>query len=332
MLNWVKKLVDGNKSGKSNKTARLSLENLEDRSVPSVTTVTVNHPTAAAGHAYANVNGSLFSGSGPNYRDVEQGAEGDCWVMSSLAEVADRNPNAIRNMFTDAGTGVENGTMVHLYNVRLFNSAGVAKYYQVDTELPSGGNYYDHIPADGALWAALAEKAFAQANGSSYDALNGGDPKNALKAITGKSAVSLTLPESTNPFFNAIDSAIDYAAIRTAWNAGEYVVLATSSRPSSSNLVGDHAYALVSFNTSSSQPFQLYNPWGANSSGWALGKYNGHQVYGLFTANAAFIAQNFNGQSNTVGAMADVNDNTSSPHGVADIVVAMEHKRERHGS
>jgi hypothetical protein len=36
-------------------------------------------------------------------------------------------------------------------------------------------------------------------------------------------------------------------------------------------------------------PFEMFNPWGTNSSGWAPGG----QVYGLFNANAAFMSQNF---------------------------------------
>src|SRR5439155_16229432 len=122
----------------------------------------------------------------------------DCWVLASLAEVAARNPQDIRNMFTAAGTTVENGAVVNLYAVRFFNSAGVAKYVTVDTELPSGGNYYDRV-SNGVLWVALAEKAYAQATGAgiitspqagsdAYSALDGGDPRWPLQAITGKAA------------------------------------------------------------------------------------------------------------------------------------------------
>ena len=128
------------------------------------------------------------------------------------------------NMFTAAGTTVENGATVSLYKVRFFNSAGVAEYVTVDTELPSGGGYYDH-PANGVLWVALAEKAYAEANGAgivttgnvgsdSYDALNGGDPAWALQAITGKSAS---------------DFSINPTNIAAAWNAGELIVLGSST-------------------------------------------------------------------------------------------------------
>ena len=99
-------------------------------------------------------------------------------------------------MFTYQGTTVENGATVGLYSVRFFNGAGVAKYVTVDTELPNGGQWYDQ-PQNGVLWVALAEKAYAEANGAgyvttgtpgsdSYNALNAGNPVWALQAITGK--------------------------------------------------------------------------------------------------------------------------------------------------
>jgi len=151
----------------------------------SANTVTLTEP--AAGGGYSQVNGSLFGANGPVYRDVEQGDVGDCWLLSSLAEVAARDPQDIRNMFTCKGTTVENGATVGLYSVRLFDSSGTAHYVTVDTELPDGGGLYDH-PANGVLWVALAEKAYAEANGQgfvttgskgsdSYNALNDGDPQ-----------------------------------------------------------------------------------------------------------------------------------------------------------
>jgi hypothetical protein len=244
----------------------------------------VDHPAAAAD--YTPVSGSLFSASGPSYLDVQQGAVGDCWLMASLAEVAARNPADIQKMFTAAGTTVENGSVVDLYKVRLYNSEGVAGYFTVDTELPAGGTYYDQA-TNGVLWVALAEKAYAQANGAdwvttsnagsdSYDALSGGWPSWALQAITGKSASE----NSINP-----------TNIVAAWNAGDFIVLCSSDAPTSSNIVGDHAYALVNYTaSSSSMPFEVYNPWGINAAA-------SDNVYGLFSVDATFLSQNYDVQS-----------------------------------
>jgi hypothetical protein len=90
-----------------------------------------------AATAYSNVSGALFGANGPSYLDVQQGAVGDCWLLSSLAEVAARDPQDIRNMFTYAGTTVENGATVGLFNVRLYNN-GTPGSILADTELTSG--------------------------------------------------------------------------------------------------------------------------------------------------------------------------------------------------
>jgi hypothetical protein len=261
---------------------------------------TIDHPAAAA--AYTPATGSLFGSGGPSYLDVQQGEVGDCWLMASLAEVAARDPADIQGMFTAAGTTVENGSTVSLYTVRLYNSAGVAGYFTVDTELPAGGAYYDQATS-GVLWAALAEKAYAQANGAgwvtsasvgsdSYNALNGGDPAWALQAITGKPAS---------------DYSINPTNLAAAWNAGQLVVLGSSPNANDNLVVGDsqgtHAYAVVSYNASSSTPFELYNPWGISSVVGSTVSYNGKQVYGgPFYASAALIAQDFAAQCFGTGA------------------------------
>ncbi len=254
----------------------------------------VDHPAAGAG--YVPVYGSLFGANGPSYLDVQQGVARDCWLLASLAEVAARNPADITSMFSYAGTTIENGSTVSLYSVRFYNNSGLATYVTVDTELPGGGSSYDQ-PANNVLWVALAEKAYAQANGmgmvttqnvgsDAYSALNGGYPYWALDAITGKTAGYYVI--------NPTDAA-------SAWNAGQLVVMCTGT-PVSSDIVGNHCYAMVAYNASSSMPFELFNPWGTNSSGWAPGTYNGNPVYGLFNANAAFVSQNFITQAVGTGA------------------------------
>jgi hypothetical protein len=145
------------------------------------------------------------------------------------------------------------------------------------------------------LWVALAEKAYAEANGDgfvtsqhvgtdSYDALGGGYPMWALRAITGKPASDFNINPSN---------------VVNAWNAGQLVVLCTSN-PVSPYIVGNHCYAMVGYNASASLPFEIYNPWGTASNGWYQGIVN--TTYGLFVANAPFVSQNFDLESFGSGA------------------------------
>jgi hypothetical protein len=296
-------------------------------SVSATTGIAVDHPTAAT--AYANVSGTLFGKNGPSFLDVQQGAVGDCWLLASLAEVANRDPQDIKNMFTPDGSTVENGTTVSLYTVRFFNSAGVAKSVVVDTELPGGGTTYDQ-PLNGVLWAALAEKAYVQANAAGYvttfeagldnyvalDNSNhpsdtkhqGGCATWALQATTGKSASAYAV----NPTNIAAD-----------WKAGDFIVLLSDGTPVSPSIVGTHFYALIncttpdnanhlseadpmptknlaSYTPSGADPFVLFNPHGTTASGYAP---EGSPQLGLFTADASFLSANF-AQPQECGAAA----------------------------
>jgi hypothetical protein len=258
----------------------------------------------AAGRLYSPASGTLFGPGGPSYLDVQQGVVGDCWLLASLAEVAARAPQDITSMFSYAGTGWADGSPVSFYNVRFYDGSGVAHTVTVDTELPQGGSFYDHpVGGSGAvngsttpvLWVALAEKAYAEANMygyvttnnsgfGSYGAVNYGDAAWALQAITGAPAG---------------DYSINPDDVAAAWNAGQMVVLCTSS-PASSAIVGNHCYALVNYDPSSGLPFEVFNPWGTDANGWAPG--NANSVYGLFVANGAFLSQNFSTESFGGGA------------------------------
>ncbi|MFO0955941.1 MAG: C2 family cysteine protease [Isosphaeraceae bacterium] len=251
------------------------------------------NPAAATAYSAPPAGTSLYNGGAPSYLDVTQGAVGDCWLLSSLAEAAFRQPSLITSMFTYDGTTVVNGSSVGMYTVRLFDTKGFPVFIQVDASLPSGGSYYDRVTnglGTKSLWVALAEKAYAMANGmgyvttsnpnqNSYAALNGGWPSWALSAITGRPAAEYNT--NTND-------------IVSAWNSGKLVVLCTST-PTSSYIVGSHCYAMVGYTSGAAQPFKMYNPWGTDANGWAPG--NANTKFGLFTANAAFIAQNFTKES-----------------------------------
>jgi hypothetical protein len=263
-----------------------------------VSSVALANPAAGAAYAPAPPGATLFNNNQPSYLDMWQGATGDCWLDASLAEVAARDPQDIKNMFVYDGTTVDNGAMVGLYSVRLFSPDGVGFSIQVDTALPSGGGTYNHVfngLGSLSLWTALAEKAYAEANAlglvnteaenqGSYAALNNGSPSWALQAITG------------NPVCNSYPLNV----IENGWNPGELIVLTTGKTPTSSYLVGSHCYAVVGYNASSSQPFEVFNPYGTDSSGWAPGHSN--TMYGLFPADAAFLSQNFIGPTLGTGA------------------------------
>jgi len=268
----------------------------------------------------------LFGSGGPKFTDVHQGNVGDCWLMSSLAAVAARSPSDITSMFTSAGTAVENGQSVNLWKVRFYDASGHAQYVTVDNELPQGGNYYDHVQG-GVLWVALAEKAYAQANGKgyvttqhvnqdSYSAMDGGWPAWAIQAITGKYCSNV---------------GVNTTSMTTAWNNGQIICLGSSPNANDNLIVGDsqgtHAYAVVGYNSSTHQ-FELYNPWGTTSTLNGTTTYNGHTVYGgAFWASTSLISQDFSsqdiGSQLSFGSQVNGNSHTVSANGQTDLAVSI---------
>jgi hypothetical protein len=216
----------------------------------------------------------LFSAGGPSYTDVVQGTIGDCYLLGSLAEVAYKNPQAIRNMFIDNGDGT--------FTVRFFDG-GTPEYVTVDRNFPTTwygatppqlvpayANYSEPVQASFPLWVALAEKAYAQineegwvghGNANSYAAIgNGGDSAIALRQIIGNYAGD----------HNNNGSAF-LSGIQISNADGDYVTLGSNAQPQGSNSLTDsngvvysHCYALLGVNfIGNGQTYTLYNPWGS---------------------------------------------------------------------
>ncbi len=91
-----------------------------------------------------------YGSSGPSMNDINQGYLGDCFFLSSLAEVADKILSLITSMFCANGNNT--------YGVRFYVD-GTAEYITVNTQLADGGTIFNYATD---IWASLAEKAYAQ--------------------------------------------------------------------------------------------------------------------------------------------------------------------------
>jgi hypothetical protein len=297
------------------------------------------HPSLKSGDgsSYNNVtNVGLFS-SNPNdtspsvgtpyYWDVFQGRLGDCTVMASVAEVAGRRPDIIRSMFIYDGAFWENGVTVNVWTLRFYEGAA-PRYVTVDSELPvrpgktAGGTLYDHPEND--LWAALAEKGYAQLNGEgwletvdsngndsatagqySYAALDSGNAATmmqALAALTGWGAHGFDFGGLGQP--KASDMANEL-------QSGNLVVLGTpNSTPS--QLVNNHCYAVLAYDGSKAQPFTLFNPWGLKNGVYPYpSQYS--NAYDLFTADGDYLNSNFNDAAHTGHSAMDGDNGNAAP-------------------
>jgi Calpain family cysteine protease len=250
----------------------------------------MDHPTESASvgfQPYAPVSGPLFTTSGPSYLDVEQGQLNDCTVIASMAEVAARDTTAISNMFIANGDGT--------WTVRFYEN-GTPVYVTVDSQLPGGGGLYDHPIGD--IWVALAEKAYAQLNEegwlatvergvNSYSALDNGNTTTiaaALQALSGMPASTI----GVNP-----------TNIASELVEGMLVVLGTGNTTTNINVEHNHAYAVIGYNSASTTPFTLFNPWGINGG---TDSATGNYISGEFSCTASFLSADFFGGAEAAAA------------------------------
>jgi len=203
-------------------------------------------------------DGKLFI-KGPSGSDVEQNYLGDCYLMAAASAVAHSAPKDIEKMFTRKSDGT--------YDVRLYSNDGgklVAHTINIDAELPRNGWYGYYYAGDKnpkELWPALLEKAFAVRAGN-YNAIQGGEPGNAMASITGLPSKSLdlraagTTPEAT------------FAAIEAAVKAGKPATAVTLSDESAAkykgtNIFTDHTYTIWGTSVEGGVSYvHLRNPWG----------------------------------------------------------------------
>lgn len=230
--------------------------------------------------SYSIVSKPLFASSGPAMTDINQGALGDCYFLSSCAEIASHNSALIKSMFTDNGNST--------YGVR-FYSNGQPQYVTVNAQLANGGYAFDY--SSSSMWSQLAEKGWAQFQagglatgntsvnyGNSYSTIgNGGYVANALAALTGASAIteyygngSSWAAYSRNATLNytggtgGLSTATIQSSLISALNAGYDVVLSSYTNAkdaqNKTTLVAGHAMSIYGFNSATNM-FKVYNQW-----------------------------------------------------------------------
>ena len=206
-----------------------------------------------------------FSGAGAKPEDVEQGALGDCYLLSALAAVARANPKAIEDLIKDNGDGT--------FDVTIYvDKAWVGKKFEKKTinvkptfPTKDGSPLYAAKGGEGPkgprLWVMLIEKAFAIHKGS-YPAMEGGFGGPAMEQITGKASERVDLSDkSEKELADLIDSKMKGGAAVTA--AADWVLLSSTKKKAAAEGVPSlqHEYA-VSGVDKSAMTIDLQNPWG----------------------------------------------------------------------
>lgn len=127
--------------------------------------------------------------------DIAQGALGDCYVMSSLATIAQQNPDLIKNMIK--GPDKDGNYTVTLYDKKPAWQFWGDDFKKVEVKVspdlplkdgsPVFAQALDQKNGQTEIWPGLIEKAWAQHfGGSNYHSIEGGWGNEAMEHLTGK--------------------------------------------------------------------------------------------------------------------------------------------------
>ncbi|CAJ1401257.1 unnamed protein product [Effrenium voratum] len=136
----------------------------------------------------------LFARVSP--RDIQQGYLGDCWLVSSMATLAEY-PDRVRSLFKQ-NTLTEDGR----YDVRLYDPTSEEwKVVTIDDRLPfwqrpgkHGNLCFAKQTKENEFWPCLLEKAVAKFV-MSYHRIDGGFESVAMEMLTGKPSVCVGLSQ-----------------------------------------------------------------------------------------------------------------------------------------
>jgi len=199
----------------------------------------------------ANFSASpLFANAGPGNQDIDQGAVGDCWLMSALGEAAKVNQNVIRRAVVPFGDGT--------FGVKLGTN-----FYRVDADLPvnaSGTPVHAGTGVDDSIWVAVIEKAYThyRTGANTYASLNGGWSNDAWNALGASSTARISYASGSEA------AAATYISNKMA--AGNSVAVSINNAPAGSGLVSQHVYMVDAVDTVLRR-ITLRNPWGTAGSG-----------------------------------------------------------------
>ena len=212
----------------------------------------------------------LFNGIEP--QDIAQGRLGDCWLLASIAALAE-HPSAVRRLFVNHEIN-DRGK----YQVRLYNPVkGKFQIITIDDYIPVvNGTPMFAKPRGGEIWVCLLEKAFAkfwpeiypEGDRVGYESIIGNSMDLAFYVMTGDNTFLIT-PEklSKDELFRLFERECARGALISVTATGV-------SGDKLQGLATPHAYTVLDAQRAGTvmglgldkgyEMIKLRNPWGAN--------------------------------------------------------------------
>ncbi|XP_075057078.1 calpain-8-like [Mixophyes fleayi] len=202
-----------------------------------------------------------FIHEGANRADVRQGSLGDCWFLCSIAsltlnEVCLYRVVPVDQSFTKSYAGI--------FHFKLWQY-GEWVDVVVDDRLPTkkGKLLFLKSTTDNEFWSALLEKAYAKLNGS-YEALQGGEPMEALEDFTGGVGEWYLCKKAPKDLFQIIQKALKAKSLIACGTKSDVAVGEIIMK---NNVVKNHGYSLtgaeeVTYRGGTVQLVRVRNPWG----------------------------------------------------------------------
>jgi hypothetical protein len=222
----------------------------------------VSHATAASTAKTALYLTEPGNTSAISVSDLHQDGLGDCFLISSIGELALTDPSAIQNMIKVNSNGTETVTLHEDANGKL-PVPGYTGAYKTVTEtvtnnfsslsVNSGANQ-DVVNGVKEIWPQVIEEAVAQLNGGYNAIANGGYPFVAMEELTGVQATWIYQPAGT----------LTLSMLQGYVKAGDMLTFDTPSSPKGYNLVGGHSYMFDGLSTANGGTVTLLNPWGTD--------------------------------------------------------------------
>ena len=202
-------------------------------------------------------NMSFWGTNGISVDDINQGALGDCWLLSAISALAEV-PHRIDDVFVNDEISDKGIYAMNMYTLGVPHTVIVDDYLPLnDGEVVLGG-----YGKDGSIWGSILEKGYAKRYGN-YEHLDGGWMPAAVSVLNG-SPWSEYLHGETDK--NAI-----WEILQTADDVDNIITTGTANSDADSgpmNIVPGHAYTVLStvvLSTSRGDVklVKIRNPWGS---------------------------------------------------------------------